>query len=126
MTCVWEEFYKDLKNGIKLLELPVSNLSVFGAVSKEVTTITKQIQLSIKIDKHSVDFPFLVVPDLASHIIVGIDWLDKFQMVIDVENRRLKFMGNFLSDEIVAFSEKGRSGAQIPCKMIHVGKALWY
>lgn len=93
ITCISEEFYNDLKKDRNLVELPVSNIAVYGAVSKKTTTIKKQIQLTIKIGEHEINFPFLVVPGLSTKLIGGADWQSKFNLIIDFEKYNIVFQG---------------------------------
>lgn len=86
VTCFAEQFYNKLKRKCQLSELPVSNVSIHGALGTKATTIRQRIQLNVVVGKEQVVFPFLVVPSLSSKIIAGTDWQSHFRMVIDFEN----------------------------------------
>lgn len=62
VTVISEAFYNQLKTNCKIIELPANNVKVNVAVGNKSTTIKRQVQLSVKIDKEILDFPFLVVP----------------------------------------------------------------
>ena len=75
ITCVAEDFYLEIKKHIDLLELPVTNLTVYVAVGKKHTTIKRQVQIGLAIGEYEITHPFLVVPGLSTEILVGVDWL---------------------------------------------------
>ena len=106
--------------------MPVSNLSVFGAVGSKPTTIKQQVQLSIKIGIQQVEFPFLVVQGLSTDVIVGTDWQAKFKMIIDLENQMIKFNGEYVPENRIIYMTKGGENVPRACKMMKVGGEMWY
>ena len=103
VLCISENLYNELRNECPLIELPVCNMSVYVAVGRKATPIRKQIQLTMNIDKHQVNAPFLVVSGLPTEIIVGIDWLNNNKVTVDIEHRRVELLGEYLPQNIISF-----------------------
>ena len=116
VTCVSETLVNELVNKGKLVKLPVSNLSLCVAVGGKATTIKQQVQIACKIEEKSSEFPFLIVPGLATDILIGMDWLDAFGCIIDLENKRINLQGEYLPKGLVSFSASRESKAL--CGMI--------
>ncbi|XP_043481228.1 uncharacterized protein LOC122510544 isoform X2 [Leptopilina heterotoma] len=116
VTAISENFYNSLKKHTKIIELPVSNITVSVAVGKKSTTIRRQVQLTLKIENNNFVAPFLIVPGLATNVLVGINWLLKFKCMIDIENQKIQIAGNFLPESLVTFkmSEK----REINCRIV--------
>ena len=55
VTCISERVYQDLLSSGPIYELPVSNVQVLTAVGKKVTSVRKQVMLSMTIDSVHVD-----------------------------------------------------------------------
>ena len=106
VTCVSERYYGEIKarnEKESFNELPVSNITVCVAVGTKATVIKEQVQLVWTIDKMAFEFPFLIVPNLLTDVLVGMDWLEHFRVVIDIEKKRIKVFGNYLPQQIVTF-----------------------
>lgn len=112
--------------GSKLIELPVTNVSVYGALGNKPTTIRKQVQLSIKVGDNEVIFPFLVVPGLSSQLIAGTDWQAQFKMIIDYELKAIKFQGKYLSGDSVIFHVAQVKNSIRACNVLRLEGDMWY
>lgn len=124
VTALSEQFYEELKTRGKIIELPVSNLTVSVAVGKKVTTIRRQIQLTLDIGTLKLSSPFLVVPGLTTNVLVGIDWLTKFKGVIDTEKQCIKLEGDVLPNELVTFHMAREKSSS--CRVIEINSMNWY
>lgn len=124
VTALSEKFYNELKNKFKLIKLPVSNLTVSVAVGNKNTSIKRQVQLTLKIGERNLTSPFLVVPGLATDVLVGIDWLSRFKCVIDIENQRIRMGGEELSDSIVTF--RMTRDKKVACRLLQTNDFLLY
>lgn len=122
VTVVSEKFYNELKNEYKIVELPVSNLNVSVAVGSKNIAIKRQVQLTLNIGNNKLTSPFLVVPGLATDVLVGIDWLSRFRCIIDVENQRIRVRGEELPDSIVTFRMAREK--KVACRLLQVNDFL--
>ena len=104
---------------IKLLELPVSNVTVSTAIGKKLTSVKKQILIQFEIGDCIVSSIFLVIPFLSSDIILGNNFLLKNGIVIDYWYRRIGIKDKIVSPSVVLFerdcseklfSSKGNDG----------------
>lgn len=126
ITCISEDLYNEFKKGKKIIELPVSNIAVYGAVGRKTTTIRKQIQLTIKVGDQEIQFPFLVVPGLSTKLIGGVDWQSKFKMSIDFEKNNIIFNGKKLPKNKISFySTKSEETARV-CVLVQGKEGLYY
>lgn len=124
VTVISEQFYNDLKKNLKMVELPVSNLTVNVAVGSKATVVKRQVQIALKIGELNLESPFLVVPGLSTKLLVGIDWLMRFKCVIDVEKQQIKVGGVELPDNSVTFRMSREMKAA--CRIIQTSGRLWY
>ena len=93
ITCVSERFYDMIKSHMKIPELPISNLGIFVAVGKKTINIRKKIQLTLKIHDFEVMYVFLVVPNLSTEMIFGIDILSKSEFIINFKEEIFELCG---------------------------------
>ena len=126
ITCIAESLYTELKLAGELLELPVTNLSVYVAIGKKNVTIKRQVQLELEIGKIKSVHPFLVIPGLSTSVIIGSDWMDKNRVIIDYENCKIKLLGEYLPDEFTVFRSVDMIQQLQACKQISVNQLLWY
>lgn len=124
VTVISESFYSSLGKEFKIVELPVSNVTVNVAVGNKSTVIKRQVQLALQIGTEVFESPFLVVPGLATNVLVGIDWLLRFKCIIDVGNQRIRLDGRDLPDELVTFRMSREVKAA--CRIIQTQGQLWY
>lgn len=112
ITCISEAFYLELRQmKKKMVELPVSNLTVWLAIGKKRTTIKKQVQLSVKVGDLEIENIFLVVPGLSTKVLYGMDWVYQSACVIDLENKKMRVMGYDLPEELVLYKAKKKDNA---------------
>lgn len=126
VTCISEQLYQVLRKNDLFLEMPVANVTIHGAVSSKQTTIKKQIQLLVWIDGQEMRFPFLVIPGLATEIIAGTDWQMHFAMIVDYEEKRIKFCGKYLPDNQVHFFMEPIANVIRYCQYLRINNKLWY
>lgn len=87
ITAVSETFYQYLKTYHKVVELPVSNVTILTAIGKKLTHIKKQILCEIQIGSFKSQASFLVIPHLSNQVILGNDWLLLNRVLVDYKSR---------------------------------------
>jgi len=87
ISAISEEFFATIKNRSltpKLLSiLPVTGVTISTAVCGRSKKITKQVFMPLVLFGKDAPGVFLVVPHLATPIILGDDWLSKYGVVLD-------------------------------------------
>ncbi|XP_043475963.1 uncharacterized protein LOC122507367 [Leptopilina heterotoma] len=126
VTCVSEVFYKELQKDNRILELPVTSVSVFGAVGNKPVVFKKQIQLCISVGNLEVMFSFLVIPGLSKKLIAGVDLQSRLGMVIDFKNKQIKVEDYTVPKErMLLFASNGINTIRF-CNLIRLKRDLWY
>lgn len=76
--------YEELKeSGEEVSETRVSNVTLISATGARIKSITKQIQVTVRIAETEMDVMFLVVKKLIKPIILGNDWCALAGAVLD-------------------------------------------
>lgn len=95
VSAISEEFFANIKNRSltsKLLSiLPVTGVTISTAVRGRSKKITKQVFMPLVLFEKDAPGVFLVVPHLATPIILGDDWLSKYGVVLDYSEHGIKF-----------------------------------
>ena len=73
ITCISEDFYKELVTQNRFKELPVTNTVVSVAIGKKAVVIKRQIWIEFQIEGYAGAHSFLVIPHLISQMILGDD-----------------------------------------------------
>ena len=108
ITAVSEKFYETIKCKNKIHEMPVSNVIVSTAIGNKNTTVKKQILLDFECDGYINNHICLIIPYLASDIILGNDWNLKNGIVINYNNQSIRIKEKIISSSPVLF-ERGIS-----------------
>lgn len=91
LCCISEQFFDTLMQvGNKISVLPLTDVSVIGAIGSKTKKVTRQTYLSVKYDTASWDIICLIVSDLRHSLILGADWLYDNKAYIDFEKFTLK------------------------------------
>ena len=106
VTCISEELYNNLNSINKCRELPTTNLYVATAIGKKSTTIRKQILVEINLNGDIFDYPFLVIPYLATNVILGHDWFIKNNIILNYKTGDLEVRNKVIPTDQVLF-ERG-------------------
>lgn len=91
---------------MKLEELPVSNVLVSTAIKKKKTAVRRQIYLQIEIDEMIIKCTLLVIPFLASDIILGNDWMSKNRTIINFDKGTVEIRERWISSSTMVFERK--------------------
>lgn len=83
ITAISEEFYIYLLKHNSFSELPVSNIVIFTAIGRKPTSVKKQILCDLIMGENKFQSGFLVVSGLSNPLILGNDWLQQHNAVID-------------------------------------------
>lgn len=110
ISAISEDYYRKLNSKKEMSILPISNVLVSTAVSKKTTTIKYQVFLIIEIEGMKIHYPFLNIPGLTSSLIVGNDWTDRNETILNYKAHNIEVRGKILSDSTVMF---GRSASEI-------------
>ena len=82
-------FDKLVKKGFQLDKLPVVGISVTGALGRKSKKINKQVYLELQFGDMTLGITCLVIPDLVSDILLGVDWLFDNSVKLDFGARRI-------------------------------------
>lgn len=98
--------------------LPVNNIRMITASGKLTSNINKQVLLPINIAGKTIYSNFLIIPRLIKPIILGLDFLIKYEVKIDFENLEVRLCIN--NEEInVRFSEYTKKEAEQQIKFLY-------
>lgn len=95
ISAISEDFFSTIKSRApspkSLSILPVSGVTISTAVNGKSKKITTQVFLKFTLLDHVIDGIFLVVPHLATPVILGEDWLHQNGVIINYLNKSLEF-----------------------------------
>ena len=97
ITAISEIFYEKIKQNSKILELPVSNVTVSTAIGKKGIAVKKQVKLKIEIDTYKSYFVFLIIPHLSSEVVLGNDWNLANGSIINYNNKTIQIQKKYNS-----------------------------
>lgn len=103
VTCISEEFFKQLNMKTNLETLPVSKVMVIPAIGKKSVTVRQQVFLELNLGNQKILYSCLVIPHLCNQLILGNDWLLKNHVIVDYKNRTLEVNGIRICRPIVSF-----------------------
>ena len=103
ITAISETFYEKVKQNSKILELPVSNVTVSTAIGKKGIAVKKQVKVEIEIDTYKSYFVFLIIPHLSSEVVLGNDWNLANGSIINYNNKTIQIKENIISRALVMF-----------------------
>uniref|UniRef100_A0A2S2NNN8 RNA-directed DNA polymerase n=1 Tax=Schizaphis graminum TaxID=13262 RepID=A0A2S2NNN8_SCHGA len=97
--------------------LPVTGVTITTAVQGRSKKITQQVLLNIIIDTEPMEGIFLVVPHLATPMILGDDWLTRTNVILDYQNHVIVFP---LWKKSISFQPPSNDLGQGKCSLISV------
>lgn len=93
INCISEEVYKDIQKTISNIpELPMTGVTIKGAIGTRSKKITRQVYLRIQLNGVTWDVVFLVIPGLVRDAILGTEFLHQNQATIQFEARTISLM----------------------------------
>lgn len=121
ITVMDEEIYKRLmlEEGSKILELPVTNLTIIGVTGVRSKKITKQVYIDVTMGKEIIPIHFLIVKGLNIEVILGCDFFRLSKAKIDFGSEVIKF--NVENRMIITKFRKQRCDVQ--CYKFKLGKS---
>lgn len=105
ITAMSEECYEYLSKHNNFSQLPVTNLSLFTAIGKHSTRIKKQIIYNMQIGKEIYQSCFLIVPKLSNPVILGNDWLQKNNVILNYPDSAMIINGNRVNNSLIFFDK---------------------
>ena len=74
LTAIDDRMFEKIKNQTTetIPQLPVLGISVIGVMGVRSKKVTKQIMLQLKVNKNTINVPFLVIPGLNMGAIIGL------------------------------------------------------
>jgi len=121
ISAISEQLFLSLQQnfpeGQRLAVLPVTGVTISTAVQGRSKKVTQQVLLNIIIDAEPVEGIFLVVPHLATPMILGDDWLTRNQVILDYQNHVIVFPSWKKS---IAFQPLPNGVEQGKCSLISV------
>ncbi|XP_018915299.2 retrovirus-related Pol polyprotein from transposon gypsy [Bemisia tabaci] len=114
VTLVSSAFFDQLQEATKaqLPVLPVTNLYIKGVTGVKSTKVTRQTYLQIQFNGKSFPFPALIIPNVNSSFILGMDFFTKYEAKLDIKNGTLELDNGAVQVPYVKFS--GNEGGPMP------------
>ena len=72
------------------------NLCVLRSAGSDLLNVCGRATLDLSINHLSMSHEFVVVENLTLNVLIGCDFMYKFEVVIDFVNRSVSFMGNLI------------------------------
>lgn len=95
VSAISEEFFSEIKTRAptkkSLSILPVTGVTISTAVRGRSRKITRQVFIPLRVFERDAPGIFLVVPHLATPIILGDDWLTRHGVVLDYLSHQIHF-----------------------------------
>lgn len=108
---------QNVPEGQRLAVLPVTGMTITTAVQGRSKKVTQQVLLNIIIGAEPAEGIFLVVPHLATPMILGDDWLTRNQVILDYQNHIIVFPS---WQKSLAFQPPTNGVGQGKCSLISV------
>ena len=90
LSAISESFYnKNISQFKKCPTLPINTIKAVGFNGAISDKIKKQIFTEIQIGNKKFDLPFIIIPKLVKNCILGIDSLNKLNMILNTQNKTL-------------------------------------
>lgn len=125
VSAICEQTFESVKNNTPkdkvLAVLPVTGVTISTAVRGRSRKVTTQVLLPVKVFGHITDGIFLVVPHLATPIILGDDWLTQHKVRLDYGSRVTHFPQWNIS---VPFTVRPNEICQPDCRMLSVSSNI--
>lgn len=103
VTTISEEFYNENKGVLKhCLLLPVTGVTVKGAIKGKMTKVRSQIMAITEFGKTKTYIKYLIVPGLIRDVLLGVDSLKPLRSLIDLDQMCLRVKYNDVMDVIPA------------------------
>lgn len=96
--------------------LPVTNLCIKGVTGIKSTKVTKQTLLDISIGGKVFRFPALIIPNINSNFILGIDFFQKFGAKLDMQADSLELLDGTVKVPFDNFNKKRMESS--PCEIV--------
>lgn len=95
ISAISEQFYSSIKANKEFSKfvsvLPVTGVTISTAIQGRSRKITTQILLPFIVSGQKVDGTFLVVPHLATPVILGDDWLVRYGVTLNYLTQKIEF-----------------------------------
>lgn len=91
-------------------------MTVSVAIGKKATTIKKQTLLQIKIDGETFEFIFLIIPYLASKLILGNDFNLSIGLIINYWHRSIQIKNKIINSSVTLFEPSSLERLRLPKK----------
>lgn len=117
-SCISKDFYILLqKQCTNIKSIPVSGVTIVTATGNASKTVKEQIYVKLLIDKSCFHIVFLVVENLIHNVIIGTDFLTKFNAVIDFEKSLVVIAEHGLT---ISFLKKCNTLQELEVEIEHI------
>lgn len=107
-TVISESLYNLLRvKRPNLLTLPVRGLLCSGALGRLKQRVKYQSLIQVNIGGSIFDLLFLVIPNLSSDVIIGVDALESWRAVINLEELNMRVKDTDEVDHMISFIREG-------------------
>jgi len=97
--------------------LPLTGLNIFNAFGNKTTKAIRQVLLPLQINKHTIQAPFIIIPQLNEGGIIGNDLLDRFKATLDFNNQILTLRSETVIWDIPFMNQEEKTTTKL--QMIH-------
>lgn len=127
MNVMSEDFYKRIRDRVKVPSLPVQNCVVSGAIGARTQRVDKQILIDVEFDEGRMECMFLVVKGLAVPCLLGMEFLRRGCAIVDLRQGKCCVEKEGGTLVLSLLRTKGRQGKLCRGVSIKVSCAkLWY
>lgn len=77
--------------------VPIKNTNLITANGKKIITVNKIFCVKINIEGMSLDVEFVIIPNLNKNCILGIDFLNKYETIVNVGKKNLQIQNSIVS-----------------------------
>ena len=129
MSIISEHLFNQLmnKNNNEIKSIPVQNLYIMGITGIRNRKVNKQVYLNLCISNVEFQTLFIVVKDIHVNLLLGVDFLELYKGVIDIENKLCKFINGSKTVITEIVSQELRQAEKISwCNCMQFGDdELW-
>ena len=77
LSCISQVYFNEIQAKRQIPTLPVTGVTVVGAVGRRAKKVKQQAMLKINVDGKNIESCFLIVEGLVVPIVIGADWMDE-------------------------------------------------
>lgn len=97
--------------------LPLTGINIFNAFGNKTTKASRQVLLPLRINEHTIQAPFIIIPQLNEGGIIGNDLLDRLKAILDFNKQILTLRSEMAIWDTPFMSQEEKTTTKL--QMIH-------